>query len=218
MSHAKGVRRPIRARDTRMAAGVAAWLSRAGVRPNAISLSSAIFSAAAGLCLALTGRLPGGLQPVLFLGAAALIQVRLLCNLLDGMVAIEGGFRTKSGEIFNEFPDRFADTFIFAGAGYAAMNWEWRVPAGWICALLAVLTAYVRSLGVAAGSAQYFCGPMAKQHRMAAMTFACIASAFLSWFGMQWPVIGVSLIFVGAGSLITVFRRARLIVRELESK
>jgi hypothetical protein len=35
---------------------------------------------------------------------------------------------------------------------------------------------------------------------------------------MQWPVIGVSLIFVGAGSLITVFRRARLIVRELESK
>jgi phosphatidylglycerophosphate synthase len=138
--------------------------------------------------------------------------------LLDGMVAIEGGFRTKSGEIFNEFPDRFADTFIFAGAGYAAMNWEWGVPAGWICALLAVLTAYVRSLGVAAGSAQYFCGPMAKQHRMAAMTFACIASAFLSWFGMQWPVIGVSLIFVGAGSLITVFRRARLIVRELESK
>ena len=85
MSHAKGVRRLIRARDTRMAAGVAAWLSRAGVRPNAISLSSAIFGAAAGLCLALTGRLPGGLQPVLFLGAAALIQVRLLCNLLDGM-------------------------------------------------------------------------------------------------------------------------------------
>ena len=186
-----------------MAAGVAGWLSRAGVRPNAISLSSAIFGAAAGLCLALTSRLPGGLQPVLFLGAAALIQVRLLCNLR---------------EIFNEFPDRFADTFIFAGAGYAAMNWEWGVPAGWICALLAVLTAYVRSLGVAGGSAQYFCGPMAKQHRMAAMTFACIASAFLSWFGTHWPVIGVSLILVGAGSLITVFRRARLIVRELESK
>jgi hypothetical protein len=53
---------------------------------------------------------------------------------------------------------------------------------------------------------------------MAAMTFACIASALLSWFGTQWPVIGISLIFVGSGSLITVFRRTRLIVRELESK
>ena len=106
------------------------------------------------------------------------------------MVAIEGGFRTKSGEIFNEFPDRFADTFIFAGAGYAAMNWEWGVPAGWICASSRGSDRLRAILVVAAGSAQYFCGPMAKQHRMAAMTIACIASAFLSWFGTQWPVIG----------------------------
>lgn len=29
---------------------------------------------------------------------------RLLCNLLDGMVAVEGGKRSKSGELYNDVP------------------------------------------------------------------------------------------------------------------
>ena len=39
--------------------------------------------------------------------------------MLDGMVAIEGGRQTKSGEIFNDLPDRIADALIFVCAGYA---------------------------------------------------------------------------------------------------
>ena len=101
MSQMNIARRPIRARDTRLAADVAAWLARVGVRPKAISFASALFAGGAGLCLVLTGKTTGNFQPLLFLTAAALIQMRLLCNLFDGMVAIEGGFRTKSGEIFN---------------------------------------------------------------------------------------------------------------------
>jgi phosphatidylglycerophosphate synthase len=218
MSQMNTAGRPIRARDTRLAAHVAAWLARVGVRPNAISLASALFAGGAGLSLVLTGKTTGNFQPWLFLTAAGLIQMRLLCNLFDGMVAIEGGFRTKSGEIFNELPDRFADAFIFIGAGYAAVGLDWALAAGWLCAVLAVLTAYVRALGASAGASQHFCGPMAKQHRMAVMTFACIASAVLSWCGVQWPVIAGALALIGAGSVITVFRRAVRIVRELEGK
>jgi phosphatidylglycerophosphate synthase len=40
---------------------------------------------------------------------AACIQLRLLCNLLDCMVAIEGGKSAPTGALFNEMPDRFAD-------------------------------------------------------------------------------------------------------------
>ena len=122
MSEMNTPRRPIKARDTLWAAHVAAWLARAGVRPNIISLASALFAGGAGLCLRASRQGDGPLSAVAFLTAAALIQIRLLCNLFDGMVAIEGGFKTKSGEIFNELPDRFADGFIFVGAGYAAMG------------------------------------------------------------------------------------------------
>ena len=98
------------------------------------------------------------------------------------------------------------------------MSLEWAPAAGWLCAVLAVLTAYVRALGASAGASQHFCGPMAKQHRMATMTFACIASAVLFWCGVKWPVVAGALALIGAGSVITVFRRVMRIVRELERK
>jgi phosphatidylglycerophosphate synthase len=50
---------------------------------------------------------------------------------VDGMVAVEGGFRTKSGEIFNELPDRFADVFVPGRSG--PYSWAGRMgSAGWL--------------------------------------------------------------------------------------
>ena len=54
--------------------------------------------------------------------AAAFCQARLICNLLDGMVAVEGGKREPSGPFWNEFPDRVADILILAGAGLGLGN------------------------------------------------------------------------------------------------
>ena len=101
-----------------------------------------------------------------WLAAAACVQLRLICNLLDGMVAIEGGRKSKVGAIYNEFPDRIADTLFLVPLGYAAgVPWL-----GWACALLAALTAYVRVFGGSLGLVQDFSGIMAKQRRMAALT------------------------------------------------
>ena len=211
-------RRPIKARNTLWASRVGAWLSRVGVRPNAISIASVFFAGAAALCLASTELVEGASRGLLFLASGLLIQIRLLCNLFDGMVAVEGGHQTKSGEIYNELPDRFADVFIFVGAGTAWVRVEWGPFLGWLCAVLALLTAYVRALGAAAGGGQHFCGPMAKQQRMALMTFACIASAILSWSDLRWPVVTATLLLIGVGSVITIFRRVGRIVRELEQK
>ena len=118
--------------------------------------------------------------------AAVCVQLRLVCNLLDGMVAIEGGKKSSVGAIYNEFPDRIADTLFLVPLGYAAaMPWL-----GWFGALLAALTAYVRVFGGSLGLAQDFSGVMAKQRRMAALTAGLVVQAILSFFSAAlWPLL-----------------------------
>ena len=81
------------------------------------------------------------------------------------------------------------------------------------------MTAYVRLLGAAAGAGHDFSGPMAKQHRMAVMTAACLAAAAESlWGPWPWPVMPVALGLIVLGCLATVVRRTARIVRRLESQ
>jgi phosphatidylglycerophosphate synthase len=197
---------------------MAASLARSGVKPNVISIFSAVFAGGAGVALVFTPRMSEVGAAVLFVAAALGIQLRLLCNLFDGMVAIEGGFKTNSGEVFNELPDRFADAFILVGAGFAAGGLAYGLTLGWVAALLALGTAYVRALGAAAGAGQCFLGPMAKQHRMATMTICSLAAAVAGFFGYgAWVIFG-ALVVVVAGTAITVARRTVWVVRALEAK
>jgi phosphatidylglycerophosphate synthase len=217
-AQAEAQRRPISARDTRWAAACARWLTRSGATPNGISVTSVGFGVLAGAAFWGTSQTDGLMRALLFVGAAAGIQARLLCNLFDGMVAVEGGLRTKSGEIFNELPDRFADWAVFLGAGYAVGSGPHGVALGWACALLAILTAYVRALGASAKASQHFEGPMAKQHRMAVMTAAAVVMAGTGIAGLHWPVMTWALWIVALGSALTVVRRTRAIIRELEAR
>jgi phosphatidylglycerophosphate synthase len=152
------------------------------------------------------------------LAAAACIQLRLLCNMLDGMVAIEGGRQTSYGELFNDMPDRFADIAIFVGAGYGLSAFSWGPALGWVTALLAVLSAYVRLLGGAMGARQYFSGPMAKPHRMAVMTVACVLSTLEPLTGWHGQLLAVALAVVALGSLATIVRRTLQIVADVTTR
>ena len=220
MKQSEPSRRPIAARNTAWAAATARWLVSVGLRPNTISVFSSVFAFAGGASFWMAGQSQTTLGWILcMVGAIAGMQLRLLCNLFDGMVAIEGGFKTKSGEVFNELPDRFSDAFIFVGAGYAAAREFPFLPMlGWLCALLAVTTAYVRAMGAAAGSSQQFCGPMAKQQRMAVLTVAALIAGTAPWVPQLRGVLPLVLGFVALGSLITVFRRTSRVIRELEAK
>jgi phosphatidylglycerophosphate synthase len=211
-------RRPLKTRNTKWAAALAAWLAKSGMTPNQISVASIFFAALAGAAFIGTNyfaKVPAGW---LFLAAAAGIQLRLLCNMLDGMVAVEGGLKTKTGELYNELPDRFADALILIGAGYSNRLDAACVLAGWLAALLAVMTAYVRALGVAAGASQCFFGPMAKPHRMALLTAASIAGAVCVWLDCQVRIIPIALWLMIAGCAVTIIRRCRQIAQELKSK
>ena len=144
--------------------------------------------------------------------------MRLICNLIDGMVAVEGGKHSVVGGIYNEFPDRISDTFILVGAGIAGITFGSFVL-GLLAALLAVLTAYTRLLGGTVGADQYFIGPMAKQHRMALLTFASLVCLFQPLVPFINAIVyPITLVIICLGCVITVWRRLNHIKNELESK
>lgn len=210
-------RRPIKARDSRWAAAAAAMLVRRGVTPNAISGASVLCAGVAGLAfvkISLTGAPLA--QAMLFILAIVGIQGRLVCNLLDGMVAIEGGRKTKSGEIFNDLPDRISDPLIIVPAGYVITALPYGAGVGWLAALISVLTAYVWVLGHSAGTPDFFTGPMAKQHRMAVLSVACALCVPGVFWSLQQLVLYIALLLIALGGALTVVRRVALIVRALE--
>lgn len=187
-------RRPLQVRSARWVRHGAQRLANSGVTPNHISLASIVFAAAGAASL-----LAGGW--LLWL-AALCIQARLLCNLLDGMVAVEHGKADALGPVFNEFPDRIADSLFLAAAGYAA-GWP---ELGWLAALMAALTAYVRVFGAACGVGHDFGGPMAKQQRMATLTLLCIVAP-ISPLVIGIPVLTAGLILIASLSLVTCIAR-----------
>lgn len=211
-------RRPISLRNLGWVRAIAARLVRVGVKPNHISLLGVGFAALSATCLVLVPAVESGWRSILFVGAAAFIPFRGLCNLCDGLMAIEGGLRTNSGEIFNDLPDRVSDTLFLVAAGYSLPNLTWTHELGWLAALLAALTAYVRVLGAAAGAAQQFGGPMAKTHRMVVMGGACLAAAVESAAGAPPGAIVGGLAVVAAGSAITIARRTARVLRELDAR
>jgi len=210
-------RRPLAVRDTAFARRLAGRLAKAQVSPDAISATSVAFALLGGALLASSGAFEGWARAGALVLAGLCVQGRLLCNLLDGMVAVEHGRASKAGPIWNELPDRVADVLLLAGAGYGAQTagLDGGDALGWIAAVLAVMTAYVRELGRGLGQPADFSGPMAKQHRMAVLTATCVASAVEPLWGGGGQMILVGLLVIAIGTLLTVARRTRNLVRGL---
>jgi len=182
-------RRPLKSRQWPAIQRAAASLAARRVTPNAISVAGMVGGVLAGVCLGATSWVPADapLQwpaRLLVLAAAACIQFRLLCNLLDGLVAVEGNMRSPVGEIYNELPDRISDVATLIGAGYALNS---HPTLGYLAAVVALLIAYIRAVGKGSGLPYDFAGPMAKQHRMAAMTLACLLVASMPALAVGVP-------------------------------
>ena len=211
-------RRPLASRSTRWAAILASGAVRAGFTADGVSLLSLVF-ASAGAAALLWLPAPWNLA-----ACAIAIQLRLLCNLLDGMVAVEGGRKSKVGVLYNEVPDRLADSLFIVALGYAiATPWL-----GWFGALAAAVTAYIRVLGGTFGLAQDFRGPMAKQHRMAVMTLGCLlgigefylfdASGFDPDGTAGLRVLHLAAWLIALGAVVTCGTRVQAISRQLKAR
>ena len=207
-------RRPIAARGLAVSHVAASWLVRRGAPPNVISFAGMVAGLAAGAAFAVTPEASPGVARALWLIGALLVQLRLIANLLDGMVAIGRGVASPVGELWNEVPDRVSDTAVLVSVGLAAGD----LALGLAAALAALATAYVRTAVRAAGAPADFGGPMAKQHRMAVVT------ALALWQGLvpdAWGVGGApsrwALAAITVLSLLTAARRLARAARSLRS-
>lgn len=211
-------RRPIASRRRRIWQLTAKALARSGMRPNTISILGMTAALLAGAALSATQRAPSDVgQRLLWLISAALAQLRLLANMLDGMVAIEAGVASPVGELYNEVPDRISDAAVLIGLGYAA---DGSPALGYLAACAAVFVAYVRAQGKAAGAPSEFGGPMAKPHRMFVVTLVALYMALApsDWRPMPahgWSLPAMALLAIVAGCAVTAARRLGRIARAL---
>jgi phosphatidylglycerophosphate synthase len=209
-------RRPIKSRNTRWAEVATRLLVKCGVTPNGVSLFSMVAASGAGLAFYSTCLTSGiGLQTRAFwLLGGILCVVRLLCNLLDGMIAVETNVASAKGELYNEVPDRFSDAVILIGLGYSVGGF----PAlGFLASLVAVFVAYVRVMAKSLGAANNFCGPMAKPHRMAIVIACAVFTAISpSTWRFSCTAANIALVVIIIGGLATAFRRLRFAAHHLE--
>lgn len=207
-------RRPIASRDTKWAANVTRWLVARRIAPNRISMASVLAAAGAGAAFAGAGCAQPIWAGLLLIAGAGLTQLRLLCNLFDGLVAVEGGMGSPDGAFWNEVPDRLSDLLILAGFGMAAGS----PTLGLLAGALAVMTAYLREFGRAAGLGSDFSGPGAKSHRMAVVTGGALVQVLVLILGLGWPLVLWALWLVILLTAVTVIRRSLRILNGLRGQ
>ncbi len=140
-------------------------------------------------------------HPVLLLLAPLLCDLRLWCNMLDGMVALAAGRASARGEVLNDLPDRFSDVVIFVGVAHSG----WVDPlVGYWAAIASLGTAYVGTLAQAVGAPREFAGPMSKPWRMVVLQIG----AWLSYGGVG-PALEWACLLIIAGCALTIGRRLR---------
>lgn len=208
-------RRPLATRGAGWAKAVARGLAAAGLTPNAISVIGIGFAALGAWAFVSA---PGG-SAWLWLGAALGIQLRLLANMLDGLVAVEEGKGSATGPLYNEFPDRIEDAVLLVAAGYASGMPE----LGYGATILAFGTAYIRALGGSLGFEQDFVGPMAKQHRMFVLTLGAVACFLTLTFAPKFasvaaPIMQGTLALITIGATLTCIIRLHRIANLLREK
>ncbi len=211
-------RRPLKVRSAAWSVPIARALVRAGLTPNGISVLGIAFSLVGGALFVLGADAESSaVRAGTLVGAAVCVQLRLLCNLFDGLVAIECGLKSKLGDLYNEVPDRIEDTALLLGAGFAAAG-AWGITLGWIASLLAIGTAYIRTLGASLGFPADFCGPGAKQQRMALLTVAALAAAVQSLVDGRTTLLAIGLMTIVAVTAFTVVRRLWRLAHALQQR
>ena len=184
------------------------------IHADTISYLSIVASLAAGVCFWRAAE-----SPWLLLLAPAFCYLRPWLNMLDGMVALAAHQASPRGEILNDLPDRISDVVIFVGVAHSGLASPF---AGYWAAILALLTAYVGTLGQAVGVQREFSGPMSKPWRMVVLHAGawCAAAAALSNARVTGPltILDYTCILIVLGCVQTIAIRLQRILAALDTK
>ena len=169
------------------------------IHPDLFTYGALALSLAVGLVLATAG----SNQAWLWLVPPSLI-LRLLLNLLDGLVARGLGVADAMGEVKNEFGDRIADAAIFLGicsGGYA----DPRLAA--LAIVLILCISYLGILGKVVAGARVYGGVFGKGDRMitlAAFTIYPILTGDLASYNTYLAVAALP-------AFVTILQRLRIL-------
>jgi len=138
------------------------------------------------------------------------VLVRLLLNLMDGLVARQLGLASAWGEAKNEFGDRLADAAIFLGLAFGGYA-DARLAALALALILCV--SYLGILGKALGGPRVYGGIFGKGDRMislALFTFYPLFSGNLASY--NWY-----LAFAAVAAAVTALQRLRMVYKHAKS-
>ncbi|HRK31230.1 MAG TPA: CDP-alcohol phosphatidyltransferase family protein [Tepidisphaeraceae bacterium] len=206
-------RRPIAQPLRRTATTAVALCCRLNVHPDLISYLSVVASLIAAVCFWYSAR-----WPWLLLVAPLFCYARLYCNMLDGMVALASGKASRRGELLNELPDRVSDLLVFVSIAHSGLA---HMLLGYWAGIAAVLTAYVGTLGQAAGAHRDYSGLMSKPWRMVVVHAGAWATFFMPqvsvelWRGATLSLMDVACVIIILGCVQTMIQRLVRIVRAL---
>ncbi|MBN2583151.1 MAG: hypothetical protein JXL80_08785 [Planctomycetes bacterium] len=188
------------------------WLN-----PNVVSYAAVPVAAATGWCFYRAHEVPW-----LLLAAIALTLLRMTLNTLDGIMALDRGKSSLTGEIVNALPDRYADLFVLAGVALSPLCRPWL---GLAAIASMALVSYTGMLGKALGVSWQHHGPLGKVERLILLMVAAGVQFFVlrsgrqpAWFAIEaTPMEWAMGLFVVLGQ-VCVLARLRGQLREIARK
>ncbi|HEX8681242.1 MAG TPA: CDP-alcohol phosphatidyltransferase family protein [Ardenticatenaceae bacterium] len=132
------------------------------------------------------------------------VLLRLLFNLLDGMIARETGIADTWGEVKNEFGDRVADSAIFLGLAFGGY-----ADARLVALVLALVLSgsYLGLFGKALGGPRIYGGLFGKGDRMLSLALFTLYPLFTGNLpSYNWYLAAAML-----AASVTIFQRLRVL-------
>jgi CDP-diacylglycerol--glycerol-3-phosphate 3-phosphatidyltransferase len=132
------------------------------------------------------------------------VLIRLLFNLMDGLVARELRLADAWGEVKNEFGDRIADTAIFLGLGFGGYTNKLLLA---LAIALILCVSYLGLLGKVLGGARVYAGMFGKGDRMISLALFTLYPLFSrNLASFDWY-----LAFATLAATVTIVQRMRII-------
>jgi CDP-diacylglycerol---glycerol-3-phosphate 3-phosphatidyltransferase len=184
-----------RASISRVVDPVGGWLVRAGIGPDAITLTGTIGSVAASLWFFPRGQLLAG---------SVVVAVFVLLDVLDGAVARARGSGTPWGTVLDATCDRIADGALFAGLTwwcFVVANDRLLAAAALLCLVSAQVISYIKARATASGLTGD--GGMAERAERYIIT---LLGAGLTGLGVPYA-LAVALWLLAGLQLVTVMQR-----------